>query len=1317
MKTVHIPKRWLRKLARIAVITTAILTARPATAQDGQFSYGRGMFGSPSGSASEVVDSNRHGLGMAFRGGHVAGHTVGREDSITHIGLMPYINIEDGLFFGDTRLARGNDGGLVWNFGGGYRHYITEWDVVVGGNGYVDNDELTGANLKQWGTGVEFLANRWEARGNYYRTFGETSQQVGSRVDQSSVSFVNQNIQFTRIDSFAESMDGWDSEIGFLLPGDISERFDLRAFGGGYFFEGENIEGIGGWSTRLQADVANWLELGLKVTDDELFKTTVSFNVAMHFGGFNSQEHTKRSAIQRFDEPVRRNMNIVTSATDVAAPGQIATNPNTNNPFTVAHVNSNNNVGPFLGTVDNPYRSLSVGLNSGTDIVFTHAGSSFNGLPDNVVNLAVNQQLLGEGQIIAQTGNRLVENRITLGGVGDLLLPSSPTFINSGYSLARPTLSGSVGNAVTMGHGSQLSGFIVDSPSLHGIFSNGARDTIINDSLIRNAGGSGIFLSNTADSTTIRNTIIDSAVGPALHVDGGNGRIGFGSTSTKEDPSWAAIINSSQEAVLIENMTAGSVNMTGSTIDDTGGNGIVIRNNAGSATIDNANIVDSLTNGISVLNSSGVYTFRDTIRTATVVDNAVDDAISIDGLLAGGRLSFENLSVLNRQAAGIRVSNNAGEATFGGQSITIGPPALNSDPAVAVSNSAATGLVTFARNLTINGSNGRGIELTGNADGSQFRVTGATSVTSAATESIAIVNDSGISIFAGGTTINQRGVAAVGNIPATGGTGILVENSNGSVTFQNATAITNGNVVTDSAVDVHDSESTVSFASLGVLNSTGNPAVSLMNNVAGLNGTALISITDLVIVSAGGQGLFGLNNTNLRISDGTINTTGASAVDLEETGINVSLERVDSLASPNFGIRLVETNKTNGFNQFKVTGDPTQAGIGTGGTIQSALTAGVLMQNAGQVRIERMILDDNENGFIIQNSGLAVDDDQKLELFTSQISRSDVRGIYSRNLIVLDVRDTLLTDNGDDAAMGRETLLAEYDELLNANTTTRFDDFDNPYEVTLLRNTIIENSTDAVVIGSLAAASGAHLFVNLDGNNFNVTDTIDPTTPLVATFPVNTFDGDRTRDDAIVVVWNGPTRQNYTTNSFLMSGGAPQTAFDLRTLSTTDLLELNLVGNQLDSRVTGTITGQQNGLLLRTFGQSTSNISQNDFRFTGGEGRGMDFSLAANTSAFITNNTIVDNTDGGAGIIFSTVAQPSSFTISGNSIGLFDLGAGIEEGIRFNAVAGVVNLFGTQNNLVVLGNPNTQGAFIESIFSMPAGTNNGQIIVNGVPVP
>ena len=82
-----------------------------------------------------------------------------------------------------------NEGELAWAFGGGYRQYISAWDVVVGANSYFDADQLTGAHLKQWGVGAELLATNWEARGNYYQPFDSVPTLTGQRVDPGSVAF------------------------------------------------------------------------------------------------------------------------------------------------------------------------------------------------------------------------------------------------------------------------------------------------------------------------------------------------------------------------------------------------------------------------------------------------------------------------------------------------------------------------------------------------------------------------------------------------------------------------------------------------------------------------------------------------------------------------------------------------------------------------------------------------------------------------------------------------------------------------------------------------------------------------------------------------------------------------------------------------------------------------------------------------------------------------------------------------------------------------------------------------------------------------
>ncbi len=1290
-----------------------------AQAQPDGMTYSRTPFGSaPSGSASSTMDTNRRGFGMNFRAGHDAGDTVGRLQSVSHIELSPYINIGDGYFFGDSRIVGTNDADLAWSFGSGYRHYFLAPDIVVGGYGYFDRDQTTGAHFKSWSLGGEVLAHGWEARGNYYRPFGETSEMVGTRIDQGSAAFVGNNITFNRINTFAEALEGFDAEVGMLLPGDISERFDLRAFGGGYYYQGENIEGFAGFSTRLQADIADMLELNLKLTDDELFHTNVSFNAVVHFGGFKSQEHTKRSAIQRFAEPVRRNLTIPTSTSDVTIAPLIAIDPNDGLPFNVVHVNGNDAGGPFVGTVENPLNSLASGLAvPGADIVFVHAGSVFNAPPDNTVVLAANQSLFGEGLIAAATGNRKVTNEVLIQGISTpLILPDSPTFAANLATLGpdpfgplastavvdpillRPMLADSLGDAVTLNTGSSFGGFIIDNPAGRGIFSNGVGGTTVTDVLVQNTGLEGILLENTMDSTTILDTVVMNAAGPAFHVNGGTGVIGFSSSSTGLDPSFGHIQNSSQEAVLIENMTAGSVNMFRSTINDIGGAGIVIRDSASSATIDNANIQDSTGTGIAVTNSTGDYSFRNSLRNATVINNAAGTSVLISDVTGG--VLFDDLSITNPNASAIDINNLAGNVSFT-ENVTIGAAAGGTSAMVSVDSSAAGASVQFAQNLTISGSNGRGIELLSNAEGSSFNVNGATTVAVAGTQGIAILNDSGSTVFGGGTAVNQRGAE-----------GIQILNSDGVISFQQGTGVNNLAGAANAAVDIQDSEALVLFESLAVLNATGNAGggagVNLLNNVAGANGPAQLIFNNVNINSIAGVGFFGNNNTSIRVGGGDINSTLAAAVDIEQSGINIDLDTLTSTGSPDFGLRLVETNRV-GMRRFNV-GPVVPVAFGLGGAITGAGISGAQLENAGQVSLRSMAFDDNVTGITVRNSGITVDDDQFLDLRFLAMTRSDLRGIDSQNLTLLDIRNSLFDDNGDNnpavagAGLDRETMLLTYNEVPNDPDTELFIDYDNPYSVNVASTTFVDNSDDIINIFNTASAVGAHIDVNVQNSNLTLTDTLD-------------INGADLTETAFKFAWNGPARIRLAGNNFELNGLDPdtndtQTGIDIQTFSLTDELLTDILGNDLLS-----IQPNATALRMQTLGMSSSIINGNAFQMDGFESTGMTFRLASNTLMTLSNNLMAFNADGGAGMIFNSVSQPSAFVISGNQIGMFDLGVGTpaEEGIRFRAVAGTINLSGVNNNLVFLLNPGG-GSFIETPFSF-VGNANGQILVNGALVP
>ena len=1340
MKIVQNPNRWLKKLSRAAALVALAVSSRPAFSQDDALTFGR----TPTGAASEVQDYNRDGFGMQFRGGHYAGGTVGRAQSISHINLTPYFNIDDGLLFGDSRLVMANRGELAWSFGGGYRHYVSALDVVVGGNGYFDRDQLSGTQFQQWGVGAELLANGWEARGNYYETFGNTSALVGQRVDAGSVAFVDENISFTRIDTFAEALHGFDAEAGFLLPGELSERLDLRAFGGGYFYEGANLPGFSGWSSRLQADVGRWLELGLKVTDDKQFQTTVSFNATVHIGGFSSQEHTKHSAIQRFRDPVRRNMNVLASRTDIAAPGQLATTGGV--PLTIAHVNSNATGPVFNGTVNNPYDLLTQGLGAGTDIVFVHAGSQFNTAPENIVPLLPNQQVIGEGFI--QPG-RNTNSTILVdlqGTTTQIPLPKSPTFA-ANPTFLRPTLSNTLGNTVTMANDSQFSGFILDSPTGSGIFSDGVDNTIINDVLVQNAGVSGIQLLNTVGLTKITNTTLISsaaATGPLFQVNGGNGTISFGSTDRNATTGatnifqLASISNSSaQPATQIENMTGGTVDMSNSLLAATGGNGVLIQNNTGgTAIIDNVAITDSPGNGIAILDSAGVYTFRQTNNQLPqlTIDNAALQSILINNL--SGEVNFTKpLLITNRNAEGIEIRQSSGRVVFS-DVVTINGlgAAVGTEAALSIHDQLTGSRVALRDNLVISAtgagrsSNGNGINISNNAAGSLYTIRGDTSIDGTDLASIAVLNNAGTVLIDGSTRITRRLQE-----------GILVSGSSGPVSF--------GTLLADLTTILNDDVLPSQFAAMSFTGNSGVISVqntSIVNAQGGAPGGAGINITDntgavnfgaIDVESFGGIGLFGLTNASIRIGAGTIVTDTAAAVDIEESGVDITLESVTSTNSPNYGIRLVETNKTN-FRTFEV--DPfriANAVPGDGGLIINAKgdgldnndAAGVFLSNAGQVRLRAMQIEDNEFGIRIRNTEATPDlPDNIKQSFTLQISTiidNDIRGLDSQDLMNLEIDNSTFDNNGDNAAVGRESILLAYSALLDPDTIIRFEQAQDPFLVLIQDTDFISNTTDVIrILQSNPSAIGAAIQTDLYRNTFTVSDTSDPTT-------ADPLDARPALDDAFIFDWNGPVRAHIDGNRFDMISAQQAQAISYRGRSLTDQIELSIQNNiinvnnvtqnvgAVDVRIDG--PALMDSLEYRTAGNQLAISDGGQLgAVVGGRPTGLRYTLAPLTGLALVNNDIVASGDGATGIQIVRCAATSRFLIDGNRIGLADFGTAPERGIIFSQVTGVVSLFGNIDNLVVIQQNLLPGnGAVEHAFFMPAGSNNGQIIVNGILVP
>lgn len=1338
MKIVQNSNRWLKKLSRAAALLSLAVGSQSAYSQDGAIFSGV----APGGAASEAMQGNRSGFGVDVRAGHTAGSTVGRSDSISTLALSPYFNSGNSLIFGDSRFGRANEGGLVWSFGSGYRYFVEDWDVVLGGNGYFDRDDLSGTYLNQWGLGAELLAHGWEARGNYYQTFGNTYSLTDQSVKAGSGAFQGQNLTFTRVDTFALGMEGFDAEAGFLLPGDFSEKLDLRAFGGGYYYEGETVDGFGGWSARLQADIARWLELGLKVTDDEQFDTTVSFSAVVHVGGFRSEEHLKRSAIQRFREPVRRNLNVVTLVTSQDAPGQLALNPVTGTPFTVAHVNSNDASGPFLGTVDDPFRSLQRGLTSGTDIVFVHAGSRFNSGPENLVNLAPNQQLIGEGQVVA---GRATQNFVTVRAAGQLLnveLPQSPTFAAS-PTLARPDIANSIGNAVVMADGSQFSGFTITNPTINGIFSNGAEGAVVNDVRISGAGNSAILLQNTSGNTTLSNATLVSAAGasgPLLHVNGGNGIMTFSST---DNFLFGSIENSSAEAaLLVENMSGGRFTMTRSSVTDNGGQGVIIRNNTGgSASIDNLTSTNALTNAVLIDNSAGDYNFTrsNPLVAAMTVTGSTQQAILIDGL--SGRATFNtDISIVDRQAGGIEIGGSSGSVTFADEVTLVDQLGTSTAAGVMVAGNRAGNLVEFADSLTVTSTavatgavertNGNGLLISGNADGSTFRTLGVTTINGADQESILVSGESGRVDFQGETRVINRAVE-----------GISVTGSSGSVEFGVTTPrrlaqVSNELLSTSAAIELAGNSGVVSFGEATVIDATGNPGGGAGIDVR--NNTGLINFVDMDVTAVDGTGFFGLNNRLIRSDDGVITSTNETAVDIENSGVTMTLGEVNSTDSPDYGIRLVDTNSDEGRTFFV---RPTAAGTtaGAGGTIIGAKgdgldnddAAGIFLSNAGQVEIREMILSDNEFGVRVINTeswkdsagNVIVVNDRNEQYFLmdySLVNDSDIRGIHAVDLMGLQVNNSIFDNNGDDTAVGYDTIFAQYTTPLDdVDSVNTYDRAERPFEVLIQNSDITSNQHDAIRILQTASAAGAAIRTNIYNNRLEVNDTTDPGTAAP-------FDTRPLLDDGVYMDWNGPARILVDGNDFDMRAAVDQMGFAFSNSSTTDLTELSIQGNRFFVNELGTSNGATSVELLGDYNMGDPDgvfrIANNIFNVSGATPTAMYFVLPPTVGsrlqqATFVNNQITMESDGGTGIEIRRSGNGASFLFNNNLVNFRDLGTANERGIVITPVNGPVRLGGLGNQMQVISNGVNGNGVIELPLIIPPGSNIGQVQINGVLLP
>ena len=1244
---------------------------------------------------SSVIPGN--GAGVLFRAGHQAGKTVGLNESISHVEAMPYLfthtkNPDDAaMLFGGFRLFRTNRGHLGGSAGMGYRFYNYDTDRIVGAGVYYDRDDSSTKIFQQVVLSVETMGRYWDANGNFYMPFGNRQQQLDLQFNEGSQRFSSFNVLYDQTRTIGTAMRGFDAEFGVPVWGQLAQKHEMRAYAGTYNFTATGSKDVWGWRGRLQANPVPNVLMELNVTNDDTFKTNVFFNVSWTFAGrpeWNKME--KSTQTYRMAERVRRNYNVVVEQRDVVDSGLIAINPATGLPWTISHVDSLAGIGG-TGAVLDPYQTI-VDAQAGParDIIFAHAGSEYTNVAPIVV--AAGNRILGEGQG--------VDHFIDYQGFGERLLPNSPLFGSPlrPNSLVRPTFNDTISDGVILASNSEFSGFILNQPTGRGIVGIGVSETNVNFVDVNNAVGEGIFLSNTTGTLAFDTTNVTNSAGNAFVVDGGSPLVEFESGS---------ITNTAGAgfAVLIQNTTGGSVNMTGSTIIDTNSQGILINNLGGGAVLDNVTITGSTNEGIKVTGgtANAIVTFRNTgAQTATIIDATVDsltdDSIFIENYQ--GIFQMDGLNITNRNGTGIMVENLSGNMNIVGDALITDGASDATEHGIDINNS--TGNISFGGALGITGSSGQGISFDAGNNTGNFNVLGTTTISGTAAEAFIVRNDSPIINMAGLNLSNSSTTNSVLLLDNAGQGGVA-----GQVSF-GQTIVTGTAGATLPTVHIQNNTPTISFGSLNVTTTSAAfpimaPSIFVENNPGNVN------FGDLSITATNNLAFIANANTGtISSTGGLISVTNAAAIDIQDSNLAMNLTAVTAGPSTgpdlngvssagttafflnSAGIRLVRTP-----GLFAIDGDG--ATIDSGGTITST-THGVWAEDIERVNIDGLeILTPTVSG--IEWHETTVADGPRMNLTRIRIEDSPGAGIIVENGREFQLALSELLSNG--------TTTAEYSVHYFANL--ELDDTTNDFfSVTIQGNRIEDDSSDAIRIesqGALLDDSLINILVENSGTD------------------VNDILVNASTSAGLHVIWEGPQDILIRNGNIFRSGTG--------TIANQGI-NIDATSNDLDDRLFLTVSNlnefnflgaNSQGIRVETDGPSSILIADNNttqgIGMIGVDSTGILFEdLAANSIVTVRNNFINMTGDGGDGIIFNQInATGSSVVIDANTINLNNGGGFFGTtpiAVGFTSVLNDPLLIGTGTDnavFAIAGNNN----FI--LFQDNGNSFTGQIRLNGTLFP
>jgi len=583
-----------------------------------------------------------------FSMAHREGKGIGYPQGYTSLDMFLMFSHTGNVYpFFDLRGHMSNDGKPAANFGFGIRYLPETVNAVFGINTFFDFKKARHSTYEQLGLGLEILGTQWSLQANGYLPIIKTSNIIDINFYEFQGHSALVHLQHE------VAMKGGDVSLGRSLV--HRGFFDLDAYLGGYYFQGnQGLKAPGGY-VKLTSSLSRFFSVDVQGSYDTLFKTIFQGAAAFHIplGKRVKPKARDRSCYQEtalarnLTDPVARFEMIVTHLHEQTTLGL---DPRTDEPLYIVFVNNRAAVGGN-GTAEAPYSTLALAQTNSApgQMIYVYSGNGLNTGMNAGITLQNSQWLQSSFlsfELMTSAGPVTVPAQSA-----QIPYITSPT---NGVTLANSNIVNGFHIAAT---NYNISGVNINSAQIENNLLTGAAVDIVLD----NVRGSLSFEGNTSKST-IGLDIVSSLVFEA--------------------------------------------DITSNTFNNTGLNNIFINSTAYSKNFINIedNIIKNSTNGVRINLSNNATT------TATISGNTFS---GMTGTAALNILASDNTTInaniyantINTSTTGIYlITDNTATATIGviNNYIVDGAPSISLSPGVTFfSTDASTMNVSLSANTSV----------------------------------------------------------------------------------------------------------------------------------------------------------------------------------------------------------------------------------------------------------------------------------------------------------------------------------------------------------------------------------------------------------------------------------------------------------------------------------------------------------------------------------------------------------------------------------------------------------------------------------------